>query len=120
MGYHPVIVSVEQLPSYFSSHSMDTPYHLFLKFIPYVCVFGCCASSWVLSFLIRISKDKLSSRYVNARYKRDGNSYIIISCLILFGEEPSVLSSSSLCDCTKLGNENLMCEPDLKWPCEGN
>lgn len=58
MGYHPVIVSVEQLPSYFSSHSMDTPYHLFLKFIPYVCVFGCCASSWVLSFLIRIPEDE--------------------------------------------------------------
>jgi hypothetical protein len=24
----------------------------------------------------------------------------------MFGEEPSVLSSSSLCDCTKLGNED--------------
>ena len=45
--------------------------------------------------------DKLSGRYVNPRYMRDGNSSIIISCLIrisMFGEEPSVLSSSSLCD----------------------
>jgi len=53
--------------------------------------------------------DKLSGHYVNPRYIRDGNSYIIISCLIwisMFGEEPSVLSSSLLCNCTKLGNEN--------------
>ena len=67
-------------------------------------------SNCLLITLTRRYVDKLSSCYVNPRYKRDGNSYIIISCLIqisTFGEEPLlVLPSSSLCNCTKLGDEN--------------